>query len=50
MTNKNKKKLNIVSENVKSSDKMIVYKLNREKKVICQNGLSLGLLKTFVDF
>jgi len=40
----------MVSKNIKSGDKMIVHKLNREKKVIYQNGLSFGLLKTFVDF
>lgn len=40
----------MVSKNIKSGDKMIVRKLNREKKVIYQNDLSLGLLKTFVDF
>ena len=40
----------MVSKNIKSNDKMIVQKLNIEKKVICQNGLSLGLLKTFAKF
>ena len=36
MTNKNKKKLNIVSKNIKTTDKMIVYIRRRKKKVILE--------------